>query len=253
MAGNPAHFDPGKGNDTSFLEGPRRRRDELATVGRVLRELLRGFRSLHFVGPCVTIFGSARTTEDQPNYRLAREVGAAVSRLGFTVMTGGGPGVMEAANRGAKDAGGTTVGCNIELPLEQQPNPYLDHSLDFNYFFVRKVMLVKYSYAFVVLPGGFGTLDELFESLTLIQTAKIHDFPVVLMGEDYWAPLLSQLDTMIAAGTISPQDRDLVCVTDDLDTAISHLQEHSVEKFRLQPRLKPSRVLRETTRTATRR
>jgi uncharacterized protein (TIGR00730 family) len=237
------------GNDTSFLEGPRKRRDELATTMRVLREFIRGFRALHFVGPCVTVFGSARTNVGRAEYDLARNVGAAVAEVGFTVMTGGGPGVMEAASRGAKEAGGRAVGCNIELPHEQEPNQYLDLTLDFRYFFVRKVMLVKYSYAFVVLPGGFGTLDELFEALTLIQTGKIHDFPVVLMGADYWSSMLDQLDHMDQAGTISTEDLDLMCVTDDVEEAIAHIRAKAVDRFRLQRRLRPSRVLRETARS----
>ena len=152
---------------------------------------------------------------------------------------------MEAANRGAKEAGGHTVGCNIELPHEQHANPYLDLSLDFRYFFVRKLMLVKYSYAFVVLPGGFGTLDELFEALTLIQTGKIHDFPVVLMGTEYWAPLISQLDAMVLAGTVSAPDMRLLCVTDDVDAAMAHIRERAVERFRLHKRLRPIKVLGE--------
>src|SRR6266850_6078740 len=151
-----------------------------------MADFLRGFRVLHFVGPCVAVFGSARIKAGSPDYELARKIGAGLSRMGFTVMTGGGPGLMEAANRGAKEAGGRSVGCNILLPTEQTPNSYVDRMVTFRYFFVRKVMLVKYSYAFVVLPGGFGTIDELFEALTLIQTRKILDFPVVLMGVDYW-------------------------------------------------------------------
>src|SRR5437660_446463 len=163
---------------------------------RVLRiswEFIKGFRALHFVGPCVTVFGSARFSDDHPVYDLARRTGALLARAGFTVMTGGGPGVMEAANRGAKDVGGRSIGCNIRLPQEQKPNPYLDKWITFRYFFVRKVMLVKYSYAFIALPGGFGTLDEIFETATLIQTAKIRDFPMVLMGRDFWQPLLDFL------------------------------------------------------------
>src|SRR5437667_2996789 len=152
-----------------MLEGPRSRTSEFVQLLRVLRDFLRGFRVLHFVGPCVTVFGSARTGEDDPNYRLAREMGAAIARLGFTVMTGGGPGIMEAANRGAKDAGGRSVGCNIVLSTEQKPNKYLDHWVYINYFFVRKVLLCKYSYAFVVMPGGYGTMDEFFEAITLVQ------------------------------------------------------------------------------------
>src|SRR5262245_21448532 len=156
-----------------FLQGPQARRSELFRAIRIFIEFIRGFRALHFVGPCVTVFGSARFKEDHPYYALGREVGRALARAGFTVMTGGGPGIMEAANRGAKDVGGRSVGCNIELPEEQRPNPYLDRWITFRHFFVRKVMLVKYSYAFVALPGGFGTLDEIFETATLVQTGKI--------------------------------------------------------------------------------
>ena len=217
-------------------------------MSRVVREMIRGFRRLHFVGPCVTVFGSARVGEGDSEYELAREVGAALSRIGFTVMTGGGPGVMEAANRGAKEAGGHSVGCNIELPHEQMPNPYLDISVDFSYFFVRKMMLVKYSYAFVVMPGGFGTVDELFEALTLIQTGKVSNFPVVLMGTEFWGPLLQQLDEMAETGLISPGDLDLLLVTDDVDEATHHITENSVERFRLYRKLRPIAAIGEPTR-----
>ena len=167
---------------------------------------MRGFRKLHFVGPCVTVFGSARFTAEHHYYVLAREVGQRLARAGFTVMTGGGPGIMEAANRGAKEAGGYSVGCNIELPQEQKPNPYLDRWVTFRHFFVRKLMLVKYSYAFIAMPGGFGTLDEIFETATLIQTHKIKDFPLVLVGKEYWQPLLDFLrGRLVEAKTI---DRD---------------------------------------------
>lgn len=231
--------------DRLFLGGPRLRRRELRTIFRVTREMLRGFRTLHFTGPCITVFGSARVGEDDPHYQLARQVGAAASHMGFAVMTGGGPGIMEAANRGAKEAGGCSIGCNIELPHEQMPNPYLDVSIDFNYFFVRKMMLVKYSYAFVVMPGGFGTVDELFESLTLIQTGKVQDFPVVLMGRDFWGSLLEQIDHMNETGMISPHDLDLLLVTDDVEEAMEHIRQHSVERFRLYHRLRPLRVIGE--------
>src|SRR5437868_1931953 len=174
-----------------FLEGPRTRFAEFCTLLKVMRDFLRGFRALHFVGPCVTVFGSARIKPDDPHYELARKMGAAIARLGFTVMTGGGPGIMEAANKGAKEVGGMSVGCNIELPHEQKPNPYLDRWVTFRHFYVRKLMLVKYSYAFIALPGGFGTLDEIFEVITLIQTEKIVEFPVILMGREYWEPLLA--------------------------------------------------------------
>src|SRR5262249_9523341 len=158
--------------------------------------------ALHFVGPCVTVFGSARFKEDHPYYELARTVGQRLAKLGFTVMTGAGPGIMEAANRGAKDVGGYSVGCNIVLPHEQKINAYLDRVVTFRHFYVRKVMLVKYSYAFAVLPGGLGTLDELFEAATLIQTGKIQNFPVVLFRKDYWQPLVDLLREMVDVGTI---------------------------------------------------
>jgi hypothetical protein len=219
-----------------FLEGPRSRSAELMTLLRLVREFFYGFRKLHFVGPCVTVFGSARFKADHPYYQLAREVGAAVANLGFTVMTGGGSGIMEAANRGAREAGGRSIGCNITLPFEQKPNPYLDEMLLFHYFFVRKVMLVKYSYAFVVLPGGMGTMDELFESLTLIGRKKILDFPVVLMGKDFYDPLLRFLDVMERVGTISQSDLDLLIITDSVDEAMSHIEKHSVQKFGLKRR-----------------
>jgi uncharacterized protein (TIGR00730 family) len=198
--------------DIKLLQGPRPRGSELVSALRVFRELIRGFRKLHFVGPCVTVFGSARFTEDHRYYQMAREVGRLLAQAGFTVMTGGGPGIMEAANRGAKDVKGRSLGCNIVLPMEQKPNPYLDTWIDFEYFFVRKLMLVKYSYAFIVCPGGFGTLDELFEVVTLIQTGKVKDFPVALMGTDYWKPLLEMLRVMIAEKTIAPVDLDRLIV-----------------------------------------
>ena len=201
-----------------LLGGPRSRLSELARVGRIASEFIRGFRRLHFVGPCVTVFGSARFVESHPYYALAREVGRRLARAGATVMTGGGPGIMEAANRGAKEEGGYSIGCNIQLPAEQKPNPYLDRWVAFRYFFVRKVMLVKYSYAFVVMPGGFGTLDELFEALTLVQTRKIDSFPVLLMGTEYWAPLLEFVrETLVRAGTIAKEDQALIVATDSAD------------------------------------
>ena len=207
-----------------FLAGPRSRWRELVRALRIFAEFIKGFRALHFLPPCVTVFGSARFGPDNRWYQLARDVSAALSREGFTILTGGGPGIMEAANRGARDAGGLSVGCNITLPHEQQPNPYLDRFVEFRYFFVRKVMLVKYSYAFVVLPGGFGTMDELFEAATLIQTRKIEDFPLVLMGVEYWQPLLQFLRTsMLGNGAIDPADLDRILVTDDVATAVAHV------------------------------
>jgi len=228
-----------------FLEGPQPRKWELWSLFKIMREFLAGFRVLHFVGPCVTVFGSARFKEDHPHYELARRVGRSLSEIGFTVMTGGGPGIMEAANRGAREAGGPSVGCNIILPLEQRPNPYVDRVVTFDLFFVRKVMLVKYSYAFVVMPGGIGTMDELFEALTLIQTKKILDFPVVLMGVDYWRPLVELLKQMVGAGTISDTDLNLLLVTDSVEEAMAHIQKHSIEHFGLRRVMKRSRILGE--------
>jgi uncharacterized protein (TIGR00730 family) len=222
-----------KRGERYFLEGPKSRGSEVMTLWRVAREFFYGFRNLHFIGPCVTIFGSARFKENHRYYELAREVGAAAANLGFTVITGGGPGVMEAANRGAKEVGGRSIGCNIILPFEQHHNPYLDLMLEFRYFFVRKVMLVKYSYAFVVLPGGVGTMDELFEALTLIQTRKTLDFPVVLMGKDYYAPLIAFFGDMVKAGTISEADLRLFMITDFVDEAMAHIEQHAVQKFKL--------------------
>ncbi len=217
-----------------FLEGPRTRRFELGRLFRISWEFLQGFRKLHFVGPCVTVFGSARFDEDHKYYALARAAGAELAKRGFTVMTGGGPGIMEAANRGAKDVGGKSIGCGIQLPHEQEGNPYLDDWLDFRYFFVRKVMLVKYSYAFVIMPGGFGTMDEIFETLTLIQTGKIHDFPVVIMGKEYWEPMLEFIGTMMTeVGTISADDRELITLTDDIDEMLEIIDERAIQQFDL--------------------
>jgi uncharacterized protein (TIGR00730 family) len=196
-------------------------------------EFINGFRKLHFIGPCVTVFGSARFKEDHPYYKLGREVSAAISKMGFTIMTGGGPGIMRAANQGAKDAGGNSIGCNIQLPFEQTPNPYLDVFINFRYFFVRKVLLVKYSYAFVILPGGTGTMDEMFETITLIQTGKISSFPIVLMGKEYWQPMVDFMRTMAQAGTISEKDMDLFILTDDINEVVEYIRTHAIHKFEL--------------------
>jgi uncharacterized protein (TIGR00730 family) len=186
------------------------------------------------VGPCVTVFGSARFPDGHPYYALARELGARLAAAGFTVMTGGGPGIMEAANRGAKDVGGRSVGCNIELPNEQVPNPYLDRWITFRHFFVRKVMLVKYSYAFVALPGGFGTLDEIFETATLIQTGKIREFPLVLLGRDFWHPLMEFLeDRLVREGTVDPADPKRLTVTDSPAEAVAVIADTAVRRFGL--------------------
>ena len=237
--------DWGKGpphpEEAKFLQGPQPRGIELMRALRIFWEVLQGFRALHFVGPCVTVFGSARFKEDQLYYTVAREVGARLARAGFTVMTGGGPGIMEAANRGAKEAGGYSVGCNIQLAHEQTPNPYLDRWITFRHFYVRKLMLVKYSYAFVALPGGFGTLDEIFETATLIQTSKIKNFPLILMGREYWLPLIEFMrDRLIVERTIDPIDLDRITVTDSAAEAVDSITDVAMHRFGLTygPRLK---------------
>ncbi|QJW98289.1 LOG family protein [Frigoriglobus tundricola] len=224
-----------------FLQGPQHRQFELWQAVKIFRELVYGFRKLHFVGPCVTVFGSARFDERHRYYVMAREVGRLLARSGFTTMTGGGPGIMEAANRGARDIGGRSIGCNIVLPMEQKPNPYVDSWIDFEYFFVRKLMLVKYSYAFVVMPGGFGTMDELFEVATLIQTGKLENFPVALMGADYWRPLMDQLRVMANERTIDPADLDQLIVSDDPGEVVSGVTDIAMKRFGLTygPQCKP--------------
>lgn len=227
--------------DRFFLEGPASRQSEFLYVIRIASQFIRGFRKLHFVGPCVTVFGSARFGEDNEYYQRTVELGAALSRLGFTIMTGGGPGIMEAAPRGAKSVGGRTVGCNIELPHEQKPNPYLDVVVTFRHFFVRKVLLVKYSFAFVVMPGGAGTMDELFETLTLIQTGKIQEFPMVVFGTSYWRDLREMLDRMVEEKTISPEDLNLILFTDSVEEATKHIERITQQRFGLvRKKLKPS-------------
>jgi len=211
--------------EKSFLSGSLSRGEDLDSAVRVFLEYLHGVAILDFDRPCVTVFGSARFKPGSPYYKMARQLGKRLGESDFAVMTGGGPGIMEAANRGAREGGGLSVGCNIKLPHEQAPNPYLDEFIEFDHFFVRKVMLVKYSVAFVVLPGGFGTLDEIFETLTLIQTGKIQKFPVVLMGRRFWKPMMEFIDSsLVRSGTISPHDRDLFIVTDSADRAIRHIR-----------------------------
>jgi uncharacterized protein (TIGR00730 family) len=213
-----------KDAEKSFLAGRRSSADELESAVRVFLEMLRGFEELDFEGPCVTVFGSARFTEDHPYYAMGREVGRRLAEAGFNVMTGGGPGIMEAANRGAREAGGLSIGCNIQLPREQKPNPYLDHFVEFEHFFVRKVMLVKYSSAFVVLPGGFGTLDEAFEVVTLIQTRKLESFPVVALGGAYWEQLIEFLtNTLVSEGTISSTDLELIRLASNPAEAVEYV------------------------------
>jgi uncharacterized protein (TIGR00730 family) len=212
--------------DRYLLEGPRSRTAEFFRLLRIVREFFRGFQQLHFVGPCVSVFGSARFREGHPHYELAREVGSVIAKLGFTTLTGGGPGIMEGANRGAREAGGRSIGCNIELPEEQVPNPYVDKVVSFRYFFVRKVMLVKYSQAFVILPGGFGTMDEAFEAATLMQTDKIFDFPIIFVGREYWQGLFDFMrEKMVAEGTIDKADYEHFLLTDSIDEVVKVLEQ----------------------------
>ncbi len=216
----------GEDEEKRFLSGSREHPEELASAGRVFLEFVRGFQRLGTLGRCVTVFGSARFPEEHEYYELARQVGQGLAREGFAVMTGGGPGIMEAANRGAKEAGGLSIGCNIQLPKEQKPNPYLDRFVEFEHFFVRKVMLVKYSHAFIVMPGGFGTLDEVFETATLMQTNKIESFPIVGMGNRFWGSLNDFIEeALLPEGTISPSDLDLFQSTDSVDEAIRIINE----------------------------
>jgi uncharacterized protein (TIGR00730 family) len=206
--------------DTSFLDSDAWR------ALRIMGEFIEGFDALARLGPAVSIFGSARTQPDDPMYEHARELAAKLSDQGFTVITGGGPGIMEAANRGAKEAEGVSVGLAIELPREHGPNPYVDIAQYFRYFFVRKTMFVKYAQAFVIFPGGFGTFDELFESLTLVQTDKIDHFPIILFGSDYWSGLLDWVrNTVVPRGNVSEGDLDLVRICDDIDEIVSIVAE----------------------------
>ena len=215
-----------EGAEKLFLKGRRSREADLEGAVTIFLEFLRGFESFDFESPCVTVFGSARFKEDHPYYQLARETGVALARAGYAVMTGGGPGIMEAANRGAREAGGLSLGCNIKLPFEQKPNPYLDKFIELEHFFIRKVMLVKYSSAFVIMPGGFGTLDEAFEVMTLVQTGKLDRFPVVGMGGDFWRHLRNfARETMLNEGVISTEDLDFIHNADTPDEALQIIQE----------------------------
>jgi uncharacterized protein (TIGR00730 family) len=223
--------DPTKTEDEKFLEA-RPSPDFLQTdpwrTLRILAEFVEGFDAMAKVGPAITVFGSARTKPDDPVYELARGIGFRLAKAGYAVITGGGPGAMEAANRGCREGGGLSVGCNIELPHEQGLNQYVDLGVEFRYFFARKVMFVKYADGFVILPGGFGTLDELFEALTLIQTGKVRHFPVVLVGRAYWAGLLDWIrSTLVARGAVDAKDLDLLLMTDDPDEAVAMIQTHS--------------------------
>ncbi|HUR66331.1 MAG TPA: TIGR00730 family Rossman fold protein [Chitinophagaceae bacterium] len=219
-----------------YLEGPKSRGYELSFAWRVFRQFIKGFRTLHFVGPCITVFGSARFKNDHPYYTKAVEFGKRIAELGFTTMTGGGPGIMEAANKGAFENEGRSVGCNIQLPFEQQANPYLHRSVNFEHFFVRKVLLVKYSYAFIIMPGGFGTMDEFFETLTLVQTKSITQFPIVLFGKEFYQPLMESIEYWAQQGTISKEDMNLVLVTDDIDEAMQHISHYINTNYKIKPR-----------------
>lgn len=227
-----------------FLEGRKSRSFEARHAFDVFFEMIKGFRKFHFIGPCVTVFGSARFLEDHPFYQLGFQLGQELTMKGFAVMTGGGPGVMEASNRGAKSVGGLSLGCNITLPMEQKPNAFLDSWVEFKYFMVRKFMLAKYSYGFVALPGGFGTLDELFEVLTLIQTKKMRDFPVVLIGVDYWEPLRKLIyERLIESKTIDADDTKTLFFTDSPTEAANFIQSIATKKFDL--KIKPRKILGE--------
>ena len=219
-----------------YLDGPKSRGYEFAFAWRVFWQFIKGFRHLHFIGPCITVFGSARFKEDHIYYKQARQFGKEIAAMGFVTLTGGGPGIMEAANRGAFENNGMSVGCNIRLPFEQQSNPYLNKSVTFEHFFVRKVLLIKYSYAFVIMPGGFGTMDEFFETLTLIQTKTITQFPIVLFGREYFSELMQTIRGMAEQGTISPEDMNLVLVTDDMDEAMTHIHSYITTNYKIRPR-----------------
>lgn len=233
IPGAPAQPLIGK-NERVFLEGPKSRGFELWFALQVLWEFIKGFRCLHFSGPCITVFGSARFKEGHRYYEEARNMGKRIaSDLGLSVMTGGGPGIMEAANRGAREGGGRSIGCNVVLPMEQYVNAYLDRYVTIKYFFVRKVLLAKYSYAFVIMPGGFGTMDEFFEMLTLVQTKKVADFPIVVMGLDFYAPLREYLKVMVQAGTIAKEDLDLLLFTDDPAEAIEHIRGYLSKNYKV--------------------
>lgn len=222
-------------SEIKFLEGPQNRWKELKFAFSVFCEFIKGFRALNFAGPCVTVFGSARFKEDHVYYKQAQQLSGEIAKLGFTIMTGGGPGIMEAANRGAKDVGGKSVGCNIVLPHEQAHNPYLDKWVNIKYFFVRKSMLIKYSYAFIVMPGGFGTLDEYFEALTLIQTGMLQQFPIIIFDKDFHKEIIDHIEIMKDKATISPEDLKLCLFTDSIEEAVTHIQDNAINKFGLKP------------------
>jgi uncharacterized protein (TIGR00730 family) len=224
----------GRTEDEALLQRPTRPEfldsDPWRTL-RILSEFVEGFDALAGVGPAVSVFGSARTKPTNRYYKLARKLGSMLGQAGYAVITGGGPGIMAAANRGAQEGGGLSVGCNIELPMEQGLNPYVDLGIEFRYFFARKVMFVKYADAFVIFPGGYGTLDELFEALTLIQTKKVQDFPVILMGTEYWTGMIDWIRaTLLKEAAITAADVDLLRLTDDPAEALEIIDAYAVKQ-----------------------
>ena len=227
----PLHGPHGPADERRYLHGAQSRAFELVHAAAIFHEYARGLRALRSVGPAITVFGSARLGDDDPSYLLARRLGGLLAHAGFTVITGGGGGLMEAANRGAREEGGRSVGCNIELPHEQQPNHYLDLIVTFRHFFIRKVMLVKYSKGFIALPGGFGTLDELFEAATLMQTGKVANFPVVLLGREFWQPLVEVMRRdLTAAGTLTAEEMAHLHLCDDESDAIDYIRTVGCER-----------------------
>jgi len=232
--------------ETNFLQGPKSRWSELLFTISVVKQFIKGFRTFHFINPCITVFGSARFKDDNQYYQKARELGGEIAKLGFTTMTGGGGGIMEAANKGAKEANGLSIGCNIVLLIEQKPNPYLDKFVNIDYFFVRKELLRKYSVAFIVFPGGFGTLDEFFETLTLIQTKKTKNFPLIVFGTYFYSEIKQQLEKMKSWGTISNEDIDLILFTDNIDEVIAYLKANISSNKEVTRKFKPTWVLAES-------
>jgi uncharacterized protein (TIGR00730 family) len=220
-------------DEIKFLDGPQSRWKDFRFTIRTVIDFIKGYRALHFAGPCVTIFGSARFAEDNVHYINARKLAQEIAKLGFTIMTGGGPGIMEAANRGARDVKGRSVGCNIELPFEQTHNPYLDKWVTIKYFFVRKTLLIKYSYAFIVMPGGYGTLDELFEAVTLVQCHKIKNFPIVIFDTAFHGDLIKYIASLVEKKTISAEDVNLILYTDSIEDAVNHIKS-CISRFGLQ-------------------
>lgn len=219
-AGTTYELPPAQRDERDFLMQTRTLDTEKARLRRIHAEFERGFKRLQKLGPAVTVFGSARFNDGHRYYKMAREVGGALARAGFAVLTGGGPGIMEAANRGAREAGGKSIGLNIILPHEQKPNPYVNESIEFRYFFVRKVMLVKYSCAFVIMPGGLGTLDELYEAATLIQCNKIGPFPVICMGTKFWANLKTLTEDLVREGAVGAREIGFARATDSANEAV---------------------------------